>query len=112
MEWYVVEYLYPKAFKRFSDVMFPNIGIISTSLLKFYDVKKLYGFFDKQGLYLTIEYYSPNQWFFSISQKNGSVFSNSKNSMENRELTEIEGFMECFKMLDNKLKKQEITHYE
>ena len=42
MDWYIVQYLYPKAFKRFTDVMFPNVGVISLSTLEFYDVKKLY----------------------------------------------------------------------
>jgi hypothetical protein len=108
MDWYVVEYLYPKAFKKFSDVMFPNLGILTTSSLMYYDIKKLYGFFDKQGIYLTIEYYNPNQWYYSISLNNGSVFSNTNNSIIDREISETEGFMECFKMLDNKLRKEEI----
>ena len=55
MDWYVVEFLYPQAFERFQDKMFPNLGIISLSILECYDTKKLFGFFDREGIYLNIE---------------------------------------------------------
>lgn len=104
MDWYVIEYLYPISFQRFKDTMFPNVGIISLSTLGLYDTKKLYQFFDKEGVYLTIEMYNPNQWVFSVSLKNGVVFGPTQESKPTREETETEGFIECFKILDLKLK--------
>ena len=49
MDWYSIEYLYPSSFKKFTNVMFPNVGVLSLSTLEFYDTKKLYYFFDKEG---------------------------------------------------------------
>ena len=104
MDWYVIEYLYPVAFERFKSVMFPNVGVISLSTLWLYDSKKLYQFFDKEGVYLTIEMYNPNQWVFSVSLKNGVIFGPTQDSLSTRDETEVEGFLECFKILDKKLK--------
>ena len=106
MDWYVIEYLYPNAFNRFKDIMFPNVGIISLSMLGFYDSKKLYQFFDKEGVYLTVEMYNPHQWVFCISLKNGTVLGPNQDSKPTREETETEGFLECFKILDLKLKEK------
>lgn len=103
IDWYTIEYLYPKAFNKFICVMFPNVGIISTSTLNLYDQKKLYRFFDKEGIYLNIEMYNPNQWVYTISFHNGTVIAPSQFSKTTREETECEGFIECFKMLENKL---------
>ena len=104
MDWYVVEYLYPNAFKRFTDIMFPNVGVLSISTLGLYDSKRLYQFFDKEGVYLTIEMYNPHQWVCSVSLKNGIVFGPTQDSKSTREETETEGFLECFRILDKKLK--------
>ena len=52
LDWYTINYLYPKSFERFSNVMFPNVGVVSLWTLEFYDTKKLYQFFDKEGVYL------------------------------------------------------------
>jgi hypothetical protein len=106
MDWYVIEYLYPNAFSKFKTTMFPNVGILSISTLGFYDSKKLYQFFDKEGVYLTIEMYTPSQWVFSISLKNGIVFGPTQDSTPTREETETEGFLECFKILDKILKEK------
>lgn len=103
LDWYTVEFLYPKAFKEFSKRMFPNIGVLSISTLEFYDTKKLYQFFDKEGVFLTVEMYNPNQWVYSISLHNGIVFGPTQESKETREEVEISGFTECFKVLDNLL---------
>ena len=100
MDWYVIEYLYPNAFKRFTGTMFPNVGVVSLSTLGLYDPKKLYQFFDKEGVYLTIEMYNPHQWVFTISVNNGIVFCPSQDSRTNREETETDGFLECFKILN------------
>jgi hypothetical protein len=104
MDWYVIEYLYPKSFGEFTNTMFPNVGVISISTLGLYDSKKLYQFFDKSGVYLTIEMYNPNQWVFSVSLKNGIVFGPTQDSLSTREECESEGFVECFKILDKILK--------
>lgn len=104
MDWYSIEYLYPNSFKKFVDKMFPNVGILSLSTLEFYDIKKLYSFFDGEGVYLTIEMYNKYQWVFSVSLDNGIVFGLARESKKTREETEIEGFMECFKILDRKIK--------
>jgi len=100
MDWYSIEYLFPKAFKRFAEVMFPNVGLLSLNTLEFYDTKKLYQFFDKEGLYLTLEMYNPNQFVFSISLHNGVIFGPTQNSKPTREETELDGFLECFRILD------------
>ena len=49
IDWYSIEYLYPSSFKKFTNIMFPNVGVLSLSTLEFYDTKKLYYFFDKEG---------------------------------------------------------------
>lgn len=104
IDWYTIEYLYPKAFKEFSKKMFPNVGVLSISSLEFYDTKKLYHFFDREGVYLTIEMYNPKQWVFSISLQSGIVFGPTQESKTTREETEQSGFIECFKVLDNLIK--------
>jgi len=100
MDWYVIKYLYPNAFKRFAESMFPNVGVISLSMLNLFDNKKLYNFFDKEGVYLNIEMYNPKQWGFILSLNNGIVFGPSQFSKTTREESENDGFIECFKMLD------------
>lgn len=104
MEWYSIEYLYPLAFKRFVEVMFPNVGLITISILENYDIKKLYKFFDEEGVFLTIETYKPYQWVFTISLSNGIVVGPTKESKKTRENCEIEGFSECFRILEKKIK--------
>lgn len=103
MDWYCINFLYPTAFSRFGETMFPNVGILSISTLECYDVKKLYRFFDKEGIFLTIEMYNPHQWVCSISLSNGIVIGPTKDSKKTREEIEIDGFFECFKLLDKKL---------
>jgi hypothetical protein len=103
MDWYSAEYLFPKAFKRFGEVMFPYVGIVSLSTLECYDIKKLYQFFDKEGVYLTIEMYNPHQWVFSVSLQNGIVFGPTQESKTSREDIELDGFLECFRILEKKL---------
>ena len=100
IDWYSIEYLYPNSFKRFIGVMFPNVGILSISTLECYDTKKLYYFFDKEGVYLTIEMYNPSQWVFSISLSNGIVFGPTQDSKTTRNEVEYDGFIECFRILD------------
>ena len=104
MDWYTVEYLYAKAFKRFAEVMFPNVGVLSLNTLEFYDVKKLYHFFDKEGVYMTVERIKKSHWEYSISLNNGIVLGQGTYSAPTREECENEGFVECFRLLDNKLR--------
>lgn len=106
IDWYVIEYLYPESFKRFTNTMFPNVGVISLSTLNNYDIKKLYLFFDKEGFYLNIERCCPHQWVYHISLDNGVVFGNGKSTCYTREDIEVDGFTECFKLLDKKLRTQ------
>lgn len=88
--------------------MFPNLGILSISTLGYYDIKKLYWFFDREGIYLTIEMYKPNQWVYTVSLHNGFVFSSEQESKENREDVECEGFMRCFYLLDKQIREYKI----
>lgn len=103
MDWYVVEYLYPDAFNMFKDKMFPNIGVLSLSSIECYDIKKLFGFFDREGIYLNIEMFTPHQWGFTISLYGGMVICPTQESRKTRETIECDGFMECFKLLQLKI---------
>lgn len=100
MDWYTVEYLYPNALSKFKERMFPNVGVLSLSTLLYYDNKRLYQFFDKEGVYLSIEMYNPHQWVFSISLHNGIVFGPTQESKKTREGAEEDGFFECFRVLE------------
>ena len=55
LDWYFIESLFPKSLNLFSKTMFPNVGLPSLSVIQYYDIKKLYNFFDKNGIYLTVE---------------------------------------------------------
>lgn len=103
IDWYCIEYLYPRAFVRFNETMFPNVGLLSISTINSYDIKKLYRFFDKEGIYLTVEMYNPKQWVYNISYNNGMVFGPEQSSKESREEIESDGFLECFRVLEKKL---------
>lgn len=104
MDWYTVHYLYPNAFKRFSLVMFPNVGVPSISVLDCYDIKKLYHFFDKMGIFLTVEMCSKDIWLYTISLSNGTSFAPPQNSKKRREDIETEGFYECFRVLEKQIR--------
>ena len=84
MDWYTIHYMYPNAFNRFRLVMFPNIGVPSISMLEFYDMKKLYHFFDKMGIFLTIEMCTKDIWLFTISLDNGRSFAPQQDSKSTR----------------------------
>ena len=105
MNWYTIQYLSSDATELFCKIMFPNTGVPSISVLDFYDIKKLYGFFDKQGIYLTIEMYTKNNWSYTIFLENEKVVLTSKESKSKREDIENDGFEECFKILDKKIKE-------
>lgn len=104
MEWYSIEFLYPQAFDMFIKKMYPNVGLMSLSTLEGFDLKKLYKFFDDAGIYLTVEMYRPHQWVFTISLENGIVVGPTQESKKTREQCEIDGFFDCFRLLDKKIK--------
>lgn len=84
--------------------MFPNVGVPSISMLELYDIKKLYHFFDKMGIFLTIEMCSKDVWLYTISLDNGRSFSPKQDSKKRREDIEAEGFYECFRLLEKKIR--------
>ena len=85
-------------------LLFTNDGELAKKLTHpKHDVKKLYQFFDKEGVYLNVEMYNPHQWVCSISLHNGIVFGPSQSSKTTRNEIEIDGFLECFKVLDKKI---------
>lgn len=104
MDWYIIEYLYPQSFKKFTDTMFPNVGVVSVSTLSCYDIKKLYGFFDKEGIYLIVENYGKSSWLYTITLHNNFTLVPLQTNKQSREEIEIDGFTECFKVLDKKIK--------
>jgi hypothetical protein len=104
IDWYIIQYLYPESYKMFVDRMFPNVGIISVSILDYYDIKKLYGFFDNEGIFLNLEMYCKDHWGFTISLHNGSPVCQGHNSGANREEIECDGFVECFRILEKIIK--------
>ena len=67
MDWYELEYLFPKAFQRFKESMFPHTGLPSLNTLSSYDIKKLYHFFDKEGVYLIVERIKSTIWVYTIT---------------------------------------------
>jgi hypothetical protein len=103
MDWYTIQYLYSNAMELFCSTMFPNVGVPSISVLEYYDNKKLYNFFDKQGIFLTIEMYTKNNWTYTISTENEKVILTSKESKNKREDIENDGFEVCFRLLEKKI---------
>lgn len=103
MDWYHIKNNYPKSFGRFIEKMYPNVGVPCVTILNLFDLKKLYGFFDYYGVILNIEMYNKNQWAFTVQMNNGFVIGNGLNCKQTREEIEIDGFLECFKMLEKKL---------
>ena len=105
IDWYTIEYLYNESFNRFTNIMFPNMGVMCTSSLKNYDMKKLYRFFDKEGIYLNVELYGKYHWVYNISLHNGTTLGSPQITRHSREEIEVDGFIECFKLLDKKIRE-------
>jgi hypothetical protein len=101
MDWYELEYLFPKAFQRFKESMFPHTGLPSLSTLNSYDIKKLYHFFDKEGVYLIVERIKSSVWVYTITTND--IVLGPGDFQTNREGCEINGFTECYRILDKKL---------
>ena len=103
MNWKKIRIVYPHAYQRFVEVMFPYVGVIGLSTLYLFDPKKLYYFFDKEKVFLMIERFGPNQWLYIITLGDGSVFCPTQSSRSSREEIEFDGFTECFRVLNNQL---------
>jgi len=48
--------------------------------------------------------YKKNQWVYNISLHNGIVLGPGQESKPTREECEIDGFLDCFKLLDKIIK--------
>jgi serine/threonine-protein kinase RIO1 len=90
--------------------MFPNVGVLSVSILLTYDIKNLYMFFDNNGVHLNIEKISKNIWGYNISLNNGTVFGFGATKNVDRKTVETDGFTECFRILEKKLNKKQIDY--
>jgi hypothetical protein len=101
LNWKKIKNEYPLSYERFVGTMFPYVGVLSVSTLDLFESKRLYYFFDKYKIYLTIEMIGPNQWLYTISLGDGTIICPRQTSMSSREEVEIEGFMSCFKTLNN-----------
>lgn len=103
LNWKKIKVLFPHSYNRFVDVMFPYVGVIGLSTLYLFEVNKLYYFFDKEKIYLTVERFGVNQWLFIISLGDGGVVCPKQSSRNSREEIELDGFMECFKILNKQI---------
>lgn len=103
LDWYVIEVFFPKSFESFSKTMFPNVGIPSITVLQYYDIKKLYRFFDKNGIYLTVEMLTKYHWIYNVSMNDNRTVFPCQEPKQNRESTEVDGFFECFRLMEIKL---------
>lgn len=102
LDWHEIQYLFPLAYMHFVRKMFPNTGIVSNILLGLFNQKYLYGFFDREGIFLNTEIIGSNtQWLYTI-YSNGVTIGNNC-SHRSREDAEVEGFGKCFEFLENKL---------
>ena len=103
LDWYVIEVFFPKSFESFSKTMFPNVGIPGITVLQYYDIKKLYRFFDKNGIYLTVEMLTKYHWIYNVSMNDNRTVFPCQEPKQNRESTEVDGFFECFRLMEIKL---------
>jgi len=103
INWKKIKIVYPQAYQRFVEVMFPYVGVIGLSTLYLFESKKLYYFFDKEKVYLTVERFGPNQWLYIITLGDGRVICPQQSSRNSREEIELDGFMECFRVLNNQM---------
>jgi len=110
IDWYIIEYLYPNSYELFVNTMFPNVGVLTVSILKGYDNRNLYSFFEKNGVHLNLENLSNNIWGYNISLSNGIVFGFGSTKNVDKNFVEIDGFTECFRILEKKLNKKQIDY--
>jgi len=100
LNWKKIKIVYPLSYDRFVGVMFPYMGVLGLSTLHLFEVKKLYYFFDKEKIYLTVERFGTNQWLYIITLGDGSVVCPKQSLRNSREEIELDGFMECFRILN------------
>jgi len=105
IDWYIIQYLYPESFKRFVDSTFPNIGLISLCVLSLYDIKKLYWFFNNEGIQMNVEMISKNKWIYTLSFDRGVTIVPTQLTKNTRQEIEIDGFFDCFRTLDKKIRE-------
>lgn len=103
LNWKKIKTQYPRSYDRFVGVMFPYVGVLGLSTLYLFETKKLYYFFDKQKVYLTIERFGNHQWLYTISLGDGTVLCPKQESRKTRDEIEIDGFIECFNVLNKQL---------
>lgn len=111
IDWRNIEIKYPNALNVFANVMFPNIGIPCISILKYYDLKSLYRFFEKQGILLNVEMITKDSWLYTITMIDGKVFLSCDEFKTTRDLVEIDGFNECFKLLEKKIENNSTIYF-
>jgi hypothetical protein len=104
-DWYVIEYLYPFSYKKFIQKMFPTTGVPANVTLQYFDQKLLYGFFDREGIFLNTEIVgSEAQWMYTLFV-NGVTLSYNTSRMSREEI-EVDGFQKCFEYLEKKLNEK------
>jgi len=103
MDWYSVKFLYPLSFDKLIKTIYPNVGLVSIITLESYNIKQLYSFFDDEGIYLITDLISSKIWVYNISTTGNKTTGMSKNSKATRDEIEIEGFYECFNILEQKI---------
>jgi|SaaInl6LU_22_DNA_1037377.scaffolds.fasta_scaffold108611_2 hypothetical protein len=103
LNWKEIKRDYNRSYSRFIENMFPYVGVLCPSTLQSYDIKKLYYFFDDQYVFLTIERICVNHWVYTITLGDGKVYSSGRGDLTCREDAEINGFEECFSILEKQL---------
>jgi len=103
IQWKKIKNNYPHSYKRFVEVMFPYVGVIGVSTLDVFDTKSLFFFFDKENVFLNVERMGSYQWIYTISLSDGRGSFPKQETRQTREEIEIDGFNECFKVLDREL---------
>lgn len=111
IDWNNIKIRYPNALNVFVSVMFPNIGVPCISILKYYDLKNLYRFFEKQGISLNVEMFTKDSWLYTITMIDGKVFLSCGEFKPTRDLIEIDGFNECFKLLEKKIENNSTIYF-
>jgi len=111
IDWNNIKIRYPNALNVFVNVMFPNIGVPCISILKYYELKSLYRFFETQGILLNVERFTNDSWLYTITIVGGNVFLSCGEFKSTRELIEIDGFNECFKLLEKKIENNSTIYF-
>ncbi len=111
MNWKKIKREYPHSYKKFVEVMFPYVGVVGVITLNTFDVKRLFSFFDNESVFLNVERLTSYQWVYSILLKDGRGTFPKQESRSTREEVEIDGFEECFKVLNQEIISTKQTIY-